>query len=349
MNSIFKPFLRKFVLVFFDDILIYSSDFQSHLSHLISVLGLLQQHKLYAKLSKCEFATDKIEYLGHIISSAGVATDPSKITAMLQWLVPKTVRQLRGFLGLTGYYRKFIRNYGIISKPLTDLLKRDSFGWSHSAQTAFEDLKFALSHAPVLNLPDFTKSFVIETDASQFGIGAVLMQDHRSLAYLSHKLGIKNQGLSTYKKELLALITVVTKWKHYLLGSHFIIKTYQISLKNLLEQKIHTTLQHRGLSKLLDLNYTIEYKKGCDNKMVDALSRIEGQNEELLMVQGHLHTVSELTPTWVSDIIQSYEADLWISHLEDTLASTINTNNTFVIHQGLIRRKGKICVGYAGS
>jgi RNase H-like domain found in reverse transcriptase len=170
-------------------------------------------------------------------------------------------------------------------------------------------LKFALSHAPVLNLPDFTKPFVIETDASQFGIGAVLMQDHRPLAYLSQKLGIKNQGLSTYEKELLTLITAVIKWKHYVLGSHFIIKTNQISLKNLLEQKIHTTLQHRGLSKLLSLDYTIEYKKGCDNKVADALSRIEGQNGELLMAQGHLHAVSELTPTWVSDIIQSYEAD----------------------------------------
>jgi len=261
MNSIFKHFLRKFILVFFDDILIYSIDFSTHIDHLILTFQLLQQHQLHAKLSKCSFAVQEVEYLGHIISKHGVATDPKKIEAMLNWPIPKTIKHLRGFLGLTGYYHKFIRNYGLLSKPLSDLLRKDSFHWSVAAQLAFDNLKQAMSQAPVLSLSDFSKPFIVETDASQFGIGAVLMQDKQPLAFLSQKLGPKNQGLSTYEKELQALITAVTKWRHYLIGSPFVIKTDQINLKNLLEQRINTAMQHRGLSKLLGLDYTIVYKK----------------------------------------------------------------------------------------
>jgi RNase H-like domain found in reverse transcriptase/Reverse transcriptase (RNA-dependent DNA polymerase)/Integrase zinc binding domain len=349
MNSVFKPFLRKKFLVFFDDILVYSSDFSSHLSHLSSVFQILQKHKLFAKLSKCEFASNQIEYLGHIISSKGVATDPSKIEAMLNWPIPKTVRHLRGFLGLTGYYRKFIKDYGLISRPLSDLLKKDAFKWSTQAQLAFDSLKTALSKAPVLTLPDISQPFVVETDASQYGIGAVLMQNHKPIAYLSRKLGVKNQGLSTYEKELLALITAVTKWKHYLLGSRFTIKTDQISLKNLLEQKIHTTLQHRGLSKLLGLNYTIEYKKGVENKVADALSRVEGQNGDFLVFRGQLFAFSELTPQWVYDIINSYTNDPWIQTLHSKLVSQAQEEHHLSVHQGLIRFKGKICVGTAAN
>jgi RNase H-like domain found in reverse transcriptase len=267
--------------------------------------------------------------LGHIISNQGVATDLKKIEAMLNWSFLKTVKQLRGFLGLTCYYRK----------PLTDLLRKDSFKWSTTAQLAFDTLKQAMSQAPILSLLNFSKPFIVETDASQFGIGAVLMEDKQPLAFLSKKLGPKNQDLSTYEKELLALITAVIKWRHYLIGSPFVIKTDQINLKNLLEQRINTAMQHRGLSKLLGLDYTIVYKKGIDNKVVDALYRIEGQSCPLPFSNGSLCAVSEIISQWVQDISQSYSNDTWISSLFSTLQLIPTLKPHLTLHQGLFRWK----------
>ena len=169
-------------------------------------------HHFLLKYSKCSFATQSLEYLGHIISAAGVATDPTKIQAVKEWPVPTDLKQLRGFLGLSGYYRKFIKNYGIISRPLTELLKKNTvFLWTPSHQESFDTLKAALTSAPVLALPDFTKPFTIETDASAVVMGAVLMQNNHPVAYLSKALGVKAQTLSTYEKECLALIMDVTK------------------------------------------------------------------------------------------------------------------------------------------
>ncbi len=161
MNSVFSSYLRKYVLVFFDDILVYSKNMDDHLKHLEVVLGIMRDNQLYAKRSKCVFCQEYVEYLGHIISSIGDATDPTKIEAMVKWPIPRTLKDLRGFLGLTGYYRKFITNYGSISRPLTDLLKKNQFGWTEGAQMAFETLKKAMTEAPVLAMPQFEKSFVL--------------------------------------------------------------------------------------------------------------------------------------------------------------------------------------------
>ena len=179
MNAIYRPFLKKFVHVFFDDILVYSKSLSTHLGHLRLVLETLAQHQFFAKKSKCMFAYEEVEYLGHLISSYGVRTDPKKTTAMQQWPIPKDVKALRGFLGLTSYYRKSVNGYGQIAAPLTALLKKDSFVWTSKAANAFQLLKEVISCLLVLALPNFTKPFTVECDASGLGLKAVLMQSHR--------------------------------------------------------------------------------------------------------------------------------------------------------------------------
>ncbi|GMJ03386.1 hypothetical protein HRI_004007800 [Hibiscus trionum] len=170
MTDLFGPFLRRFVLVFFDDILIYSASWPNHITHLTTVLDLLKANKLFAKQSKCFFGQQQVDYLGHIIYAKGVSTDPIKVEARSDWPLPKTLKALRGFLGLTGYYMRFIRHYGGISRPLTTTLKKDNFTWTLEAKLAFTELKEAMCTAPVLPLPDFTKPLYLETDASSKGI-----------------------------------------------------------------------------------------------------------------------------------------------------------------------------------
>ena len=261
MNEVFSTYLRKFMLVFFDDILIYSHNMELHRHHLRTILELLRQHKLFAKRSKCSFGVTRVEYLGHIITGAGIATDPTKIQAMTKWPTPKNIKSLRGFLGLTGYYRRFIQNYGALSKPLIELLKKDNFNWGPKADEAFNSLKQIMSEAPVLSLPNYSKPFVVETDACDVGIGAVLIQEGKPLAYYSKALSPKNRGLSTYEKELIAILAAVDKWRHYLEATPFIIKTDHCSLIFLLQQRMNTQLQKKSLTKLLGLDYQIQYKK----------------------------------------------------------------------------------------
>ena len=157
MNHIFKPHLRKFVLVFFNGILVYSPSYEVHLTHLRIVFDTLTQHTLFVKLSKCSFGEQQVGYLGHLISIRGVSTDLRKVAAMEQWPVPKNIKELKGFMGLTGYYRRFVKGYGQLSKPLTALLKKNSFQWTESAQQAFLVLKTAMVSAPIFALPEFTK------------------------------------------------------------------------------------------------------------------------------------------------------------------------------------------------
>jgi hypothetical protein len=183
MNHVFHPFIHHFVLVFFDDILIYSKTWQSHLFHVDKILHLLLQHQIFLKRSKCAFGFSEVEQLGHIVGKDGVWVDPKNIEVLQDWTRPNTIKSLCGFLGLTDYYCKFVQNYGKIVAPLTSLLKNSSFTWALTMDQDFQALKATMCTTSVLALPDFTKTFVLECDASGKGIGVVLMQEGKPLAF----------------------------------------------------------------------------------------------------------------------------------------------------------------------
>lgn len=172
-----------------------------------------------------------MEYLGYVISDAGVATDPEKIRAVREWPTPTNITELRGFLGLAGYYRRFIQNFGVICRPMFDSLKKMGFKWEEKQQQSFDEIKSRLAQAPVLALLDFTQPFILEADASGSGIGAVLMQGGRPIAYISKAIGPRAAGYSTYDKEALAILEALKKWKHYFIGTLVIIRTDQASLR----------------------------------------------------------------------------------------------------------------------
>lgn len=336
MNTIFAPYLRKFVLVFMDDILVYSKTLQQHIEHLKVVLEILRDHKLFAKRSKCTFAQTQLEYLGHIISDKGVSTDSDKIEAMLKWPVPTNITELRGFLGLTGYYRKFVQHYGIIAKPLTALLKKKAFQWTAEAQVAFEKLKESMASTSVLVLPNFQQPFAIETDACDTCIGAVLTQNGHTVAFYSKALGVNNQKLSIYEKEFLAVMMAVEKWRLYLLRGPFVIKTDHQSLCQLGDQILTTDLQKKAMTKLVGLQFQFQYKKGCDNKAVDALSRV-----------GHLLAVNSLShsqPVWLQEVINSYAVHTHAQALLQLAISAIHPDN-YVLKDGVITQAGRIWIG----
>lgn len=225
MNKLLKPFLRKFVAVFFDDILVYSPSWAVHLQHLEAIFVVLSQGSFHLCESKCAFAKAKLQYLGHIVSTNSVAPDPSKIIAMLNWSTPTNTTDLQGFLGLMGFYWHFIRGYAPMAAPLTALLRKDNFLWSDEAQCAFDNLKQVMTSALVLTPPDFTIPFCVETDASGFAMGAVLSQRAHPIAFFSKILCSRLQRSSTYVRELHAITTTVCKWQHYLLGHPFTIIT----------------------------------------------------------------------------------------------------------------------------
>jgi len=296
MNQIFKHVAQKFVLVFFDDILVYSPSWLQHLEHLEIVLQILKEEHLFAKSSKCSFAVREIAYLGHVISVSEVAMDKEKLSAIQDWPRPTSLPLLRGFLGLTGYYRKFVRSYASIAAPLTDLTKKEAFVWNPEAEKAFELLKTALTTAPLLRLPNFSLPFVLETDASGVGIGAVLMQEGHPVAYFSQKLSSRMQKQSAYVRELFAVTQAMAKFRHYLLGHRFLIRTDQRSLKELLTQSLHTPEQQQWLPKFLGYDFEVQYKPGKDNIAADALSRC------------FIMSVSSPKNVWLQKIVDSIQA-----------------------------------------
>ncbi|GKC80683.1 putative mitochondrial protein [Tanacetum coccineum] len=339
MNTVFKAFLRKFVLVFFDDILIYSKNLEEHCDHLAQVLQVRKDNTLYAKKSKCYFVVPQVEYLGHIILAQGVSPDPSKIEAMHKWAIPSTLRQLRGFRGLTGYHRRFIKDYANISQPLVALTKKDAFKWNPSAKLAYHKLKEAMVKALMLALPNFDQEFVVKTDAYGKGIGSVLCQNSHPIAYWSKTLFTKHQVLSTYAKEFLAVGTTLDKWKGYLLDRHFKIRTDHFSLKYLLNQKLTTPFQFKWLPKLIRYDYEIIYKKGSKNVVADALSRMDSSGEFL---QISIFSIS--SSVW-EKVNYSWKNNLDTQNLIKSLEHHSYKGNKYSWTGEILKRKGKVVVG----
>lgn len=179
---------------------------ETHLEHLRQVFATLRNHSLKVKESKCTFAAAQVEYLGHVISAKDSTVDPTKIVCIKQWQKPRTLKGLTGFLGLAGYYRKFVKNFGWIAKPLINMLKKDGFKWTREVETAFADLKTAMTTTLVLTLSDFTKEFTLEYDALGVGIGEVLSQERHPVAFMSKSLSQRHSSLLVYDKEMLAIV-----------------------------------------------------------------------------------------------------------------------------------------------
>ncbi|KAL0550082.1 hypothetical protein IC582_014580 [Cucumis melo] len=247
---------------------------QSHLEHLTVVFILLREHSLFTNRKKCHFGKEQIEYLGHWVFKKGVEADQEKIRIMLEWSIPRNVRKLRRFLGKTDYYRRFVANYGAIALPLTRLTKKNNFRWSTEATMAFGKQKTAMVTLPILALPDFQQPFELETDAFGFGLGAVLSQNKRPIVYFSQKLSELARERSVYERELMAIVLTVEKWRHYLLGHHFVLYTDQKALQYILEQRELIPGVQKWLTKLMGFDFEIFHQAGPENKAVDALSRL---------------------------------------------------------------------------
>jgi len=311
MNAVLRPFLRKCVLVFFDDILIYSSSWTEHQR---AVLTVLCDNKLCVKRSKCAFATTSVAYLGHVISSSGVAMDGDKVAAVATWPQPTSARMLRGFLGLAGYYRRFIKDFGTIAAPLTQLLRKEGFSWTDDATTAFRALQVALSTAPVLQLPDYTKPFMVDSDASGTGFGAVLHQGAGPLAFFSKPFAARHLKVAAYERELIGLVQAVRHWRPYLWGRRCVVRTDHYALKYMLDQRLSTVPQHQWISKLFGFDFAVEYRPGRLNTVADALSRREPEEPRSAMLSG---------PTFAlyDDLRRELQADNQLRHLRDSIVA----------------------------
>ncbi|GJZ79895.1 putative reverse transcriptase domain-containing protein [Tanacetum coccineum] len=285
MNRVCKPYLDKFVIVFIDDILIYSKNKKEHEEHLKIILELLKKEELYAKFSP------KVQFLGHMIDSEGIHVDPAKIESIKDWTSPKSPTEIRQFLGLAGYYRRFIEGFSKIAKPMTKLTqKKVKFVWGDKQEAAFQLLKQKLCSAPILALPEGSEDFIAYCDASKKGLGAVLMQREKVISYASRQLKIHEKNYTTHDLELGAVVFALKIWRHYLYGTKCTVFTDHKSLQHILDQKELNMRQRRWLELLSDYDCDIRYHPGKANVVADALSRKE--REPPLRVRALVMTIS---------------------------------------------------------
>ncbi|GKB10127.1 putative reverse transcriptase domain-containing protein [Tanacetum coccineum] len=319
MNRVCKPYLDKFVIVFIDDILIYSKNKEEHEKHLKIILELLKKEQLYAKFSKCDFWLESVQFLGHVINNKGVHVDPAKVEAIRNWSAPTTPTEVRQFLGLAGYYRRFIEGFSLISKPLTKLTQKNKkYEWGTEEDEAFQTLKQKLCSAPILALPEGAENFVVYCDASHKGYGAILMQREKVIVYASRQLKKHEENYTTHDLELGAIVFALRLWRHYLYGTKCTVYTDHKSLQYILDQKELNIRQRRWIELLSDYDCEICYHPGKANIVADALSRkdrepirTEAMKEENVKVE-NLGRLIKLIFEIRYDGTQCFEGRIWL-------------------------------------
>jgi len=309
-----------------------SKTFDEHVDHLHVVLNVLRENKLFANLKKCSFCLESVVFLGFVISSKGVSVDEEKVKAIREWHVPKNANEARSFHGLASFYRRFVKNFSSIAAPLNELVKKNVvFKWTDVHEKSFELLKDKLTNAPLLCLPNFDKAFEIECDASGVGIGAVLMQDSKPIAYFSEKLKGAALNYSTYDKELYALVRALQIWQHYLWSREFIIHYDHQSLKFLRSQGKLQKRHAKWLKFIEMFPYVIKYKHGKENIVVDALSR------------RYALLTSLQTKLLGFEMIKSlYANDSDFGHVWDSCST--HASGDYYMHDGYLFKKNKLCV-----
>ncbi|KAL0157229.1 hypothetical protein M9458_048475, partial [Cirrhinus mrigala] len=288
INDVFRDMLNKFVIVYIDDILVYSENLQDHIQHVRAVLKRLIQNQLYAKLPKCAFHLSTVSFLGYIISAEGVTMDDNKVSAVLQWPRPQAIKDLQRFLGFANFYRRFIRGFSQVAAPLTSLTRNGSnkLAWTSSSERAFQDLKARFTSAPILRHPDPERQFTVEVDASNTGIGAILSQYHGipaklyPCAFFSRKLNPAERNYDVGDRELLAMKSALEEWRHWLEGSTipFLILTDHKNLEYLRTARRLNARQARWSLFFSRFHFKITYRPRSKNGKADALSRQHDQS-----------------------------------------------------------------------
>jgi hypothetical protein len=275
MNEVLREFIEKFVIVYLDDILIYSKSEAEHLKHLAIVMRKLQQEKLLINMKKSSFMKTELIYLGFVISTNELRMDPDKVEVIKNWPSPRNIFEVRSFHGLASFYRKFIRNFSGISATMMDTVKKrhKTFHWTTEAKKSFNLLNRKITEQPVLVLLDFQKTFQLKCDASGFAIGTVLSQDDRPIAYFSEKMDEAKLKYSTYDKEFYAIIQALKKWRHYLIPKEFVLYSDNHALQFMTQQEKLNQKHAKWVEYMQNFTFVIKHISGISNKVVDALIR----------------------------------------------------------------------------
>jgi hypothetical protein len=337
MNDVLRPFLDDCVIVYLDDILIFSKSREEHIKHVKQVLDVLRKEQLFLKLSKCEFGKTSLIYLGHIVGGGELKIDPSKVKVILEWPKPSNVTEVRSFLGAAQYWRKFIANFSSIAAPLHAVTSvKQVFQWGGKQQKAFDTLKEKISSAPVLALPNLRQPFEIQTDASNYAMGAVLLQYGKPICFHSETFNGAVINYPTYDKELYALVQSVKKWKHYLLGKETIIHTDHQPLQYLQSQtKLQQARHFRWMGFLQQFHLVIRYKKGIFNKVVDMLSRPIISASVILKHSPIMH----------ESYVEQYALDTDFKEVYETLCHSNHVEELdYHVHDNLLYHLGKLCI-----